>query len=385
MADFWQPEMEVQQIPRPCDHEVLTSGFDLGGLRLRNRIVMAPMTRECAPDGVPTLEMARYYARRAEGGVGMIVTEGAAPNEEGRFGRNVPRLYGADALAGWARVVAPVKAAGAAILAQIWHVGGFTPSMINMPDSLDVSRVSPSGLAATGYPVGTAMTTRQIARTVRDYGQAARQAREVGFDGVEIHAAHGYLPDQFFWSESNLRKDCYGGDIAARCRFAAEVIHECKAQAGSDFIVTLRISQWKQLDFQARVVGTPEELSDWLKPLVASGVDGFHVSTRRFWDQVFSSSGASLASWVRRLSGRPVIAVGSALLDRDFKAADGKKRGALSPRTLQWAADAIEDGEFDLIAFGRALLANPDLAQRLVSGEVAGLRDYDRSYLETLK
>ncbi|WP_438362852.1 12-oxophytodienoate reductase [Nioella halotolerans] len=376
--------MAVEQIST-LQHEVLASGFDLGGLRLRNRIVMAPMTRECAPDGVPTAEMANYYARRAEGGVAMIVTEGAAPNEEGRFGRNVPRLYGADALAGWERIVAPVKAADAAILAQVWHVGAFVPSMIGMTDSLDVTRVSPSGLAAPGRLIGKAMTTRQIARTVRDYGQAAREAREVGFDGVEIHAAHGYLPDQFFWSASNLREDCYGGNIAARCRFAAEIIAECKAQAGSDFIVTLRLSQWKQLDFLAHVAESPEELSDWLMPLMKSGADGFHVSTRRFWDQAFPSSEASLASWVRRLSGRPVIAVGSALMDRDFKAEGGKQRGDLVPRTLRWAAEAIEDGEFDLIAFGRALLANPDLAQRLVSGDVTGLRDYDRGYLDELK
>jgi 2,4-dienoyl-CoA reductase-like NADH-dependent reductase (Old Yellow Enzyme family) len=356
----------------------------LAGLALRNRIVMAPMTREQAPEGVPTTEMADYYARRAEGGVALIVTEGAAPNEEGRFGRNVPRLYGSDALSGWERVVRRVHAGGAAIFAQIWHVGAFTPSMVGMEDSLGLERLSPSGLAGPSRAFGREMTAPDIVRTVRDYAEAARVARGIGFDGIEIHAAHGYLPDQFFWAETNRRRDAYGGDLPQRSRFAAEIVAECKALAGADFPVMLRLSQWKQHDYLAQVAHSPEELADWLAPLVQAGVDGFHVSTRRFWEPAFSSNELTPAGWVRRLTGKPVIAVGSVMLNTDFKAPDGKLRSMLVPESLQRVGDGIEQGEFDLIALGRALLANPNLAQSVLSGNLIGLKNYDRSFLDRL-
>lgn len=363
----------------------LGSPLRLGGLALRNRIVMAPMTRECAPEGVPSMEMARYYGRRAEGGTGLIVTEGAAPNPEGRFGRNVPHLYGAAALQGWATVCRAAHDGGAAIFAQIWHVGAFSPEMVGMSPSLEIERLSPSGLAAPGKPFGRAMTTAEIERTIRDYGQAAKAAREAGFDGVEIHAAHGYLPDQFFWDATNRREDAFGGSPAARARFAAALITECKLRAGSDFPVSLRLSQWKQLDYLARVVDGPEALQDWLKPLVRAGVDLFHVSTRKFWEPGFAGNDETLAGWVRRLSGKPVIAVGSALLGTDFKAPTGKSHSALVPEGLHRITDGLREGRYDLMGFGRAALANPDLAQQLLRGEVASLRSYDRKYLDRLE
>ena len=362
----------------------LARPFTLGGLALRNRIVMAPMTRERAIDGVPSAEMVAYYGRRADGGAGLIVTEGAAPNEAGRFGRNVPRLYGADAMAGWAQVVRRVRAAGGAIFAQIWHVGAFTPTMVGMADSLARERLSPSGLAGPARPFGQAMTAAEIDQTIRDHAEAARLAREAGFDGVEIHAAHGYLADQFFWAETNHRCDPYGGNIARRSRFAAEIVTECKARAGSDFPVTVRISQWKQLDYLAHVVDNPEDLSLWLAPLCKAGVDGFHVSTRRFWEPAFSGNVETLAGWVRRLTGKPVIAVGAALLDTDFKSPDGKLRGRLVAGALPRIVEGIEQAEFDLIAFGRAFLANPDLADKLLHGDVGGLKSFARGDLERL-
>jgi len=228
------------------------------------------------------------------------------------------------------------------------------------------------------------MTTADIVRTIRDYAQASCRARDIGFDGVEIHAAHGYLIDQFFWSETNRRDDCYGGGPAERSRFAAEIVHECKVRAGTDFPVVLRVSQWKQHDYLGRIANTPEELSFWLVPLVKAGVDCFHVSTRRFWDPAFPGHAATLAGWVRRLTGRPVIAVGSVLLNTDFKASDGKIQAALVPEILQRVAEGLEQGEFDMIAIGRALLANPDLVKNVLSGDLDKLKSYDRSFLNRL-
>lgn len=382
----WPPEMEQMHMDHAQFGRVaaLAQPMNLAGLALRNRIVMAPMTRERAPEGVPTGEMADYYARRAEGGVALIVTEGAAPNEEGRFGSAVPRLYGADALSGWELIVRRVQAGGAKILAQIWHVGSFTPSMVGMHDSIELERLSPSGLAGSGQPYGREMTASEIARTIRDFARAARAARDAGFDGIEIHAAHGYLPDQFFWGETNRRQDAYGGDLRQRSRFAAELISACKAMAGDDFPLVLRLSQWKQHDYAARVVDSPEQLAEWLTPLVRAGADSFHVSTRRFWEPAFPGNELSPAAWVRRLTGKPVIAVGSVMLNTDFKAHDGKLRSTLNPESLQRAGDGIEQGEFDMIAIGRALLANPNLARHILSGDVAGLKNYNRSFLDNL-
>lgn len=363
----------------------LASPFRLGGLSLRNRIVMAPMTRECAPEGVPTAEMARYYGRRAEGGTGLIITEGAAPNPEGRFGKDVPHLYGAEALKGWEAVCRAAKDGGAAIFAQIWHVGAFSPEMVGMTPSLEIEGLSPSGLAAPEKPFGRAMTVEEIDRTIRDHGQAARAARAAGFDGVEIHAAHGYLPDQFFWDATNRRDDAFGGGPAQRARFAAAIVTECKLRAGSDFPVALRLSQWKQSDYLARLVEAPEELQDWLKPLIRAGVDLFHVSTRRFWEPAFAGNDETLAGWVRRLSGRPVIAVGSALLGSDFKSPTGKLESPLIEGGLHRITDGLREGRYDLMAFGRSQLANPDLAHKLMSNEAAALRPYHRKYLDRLE
>ncbi|MGO4841175.1 12-oxophytodienoate reductase, partial [Rhizobiaceae sp. 2RAB30] len=134
---------------------------------------------------------------------------------------------------------------------------------------------------------------------------------------------------QFFWAETNHRVDGYGGGIAERSRFAAEVVSECKVRAGKDFPLVLRLSQWKQHDYLTRVTDSPDEITLWLTPHVKAGVDGFQVSTRRFWDPAFPGNEATLAGWVRRLSGKPVIAVGSVLLNLDFKAPEGKTRAAL--------------------------------------------------------
>ena len=152
----------------------LFSPFTCRGLHLGNRIVMAPMTREYAPGGVPTAAMAEYYARRARGGTALLIAEGAPPNAAGNFGAAVPRLYGREVVDAWASVTGAVRSAGGAMLAQLWHVGAFDPSLIGMQDSLSgVERLSPSGLAAPGRAYGRAMTEAEIESTVAGYAAAA--------------------------------------------------------------------------------------------------------------------------------------------------------------------------------------------------------------------
>lgn len=355
-------------------------------MQLRNRVVMAPMTREFAPEGVPNEEIARYYALRAAGGTGLIITEGTPPDPAGAFGARVPRFYGDDALEGWRRVAAGVHAEGAAIVAQLWHVGAFDPSIIGMQDSLGAERVrlSPSGFAAPERALGRAMTEAEIAATIASFAAATGEAGRIGFDGIEIHGAHGYLPDQFLWSGTNQRADGYGGDLRARTRFVAELVRACRRAAGEDRVVLFRLSQWKQLDYGARIAETPDELAQIVEPLTEAGVDIFHCSTRRYWEPAFADDPLTLSAWVRRLSGRPTITVGSITLGNDFKSAQGKQVAAPAPEQIEDIERRLEAGMFDLIALGRALLANPDWVRLVESGHAAKLRTFTKAHLDTL-
>lgn len=344
------------------------------------------MTRECAPGGIPTLAMTEYYRRRAEGGAGLIITEGASPSLEGSFGSAVPRIYGEDTFAPWSSIVDAVHAEGAAIFCQIWHVGAFHPSQIGMQDShdKDVRRLSPSGLSAPGLVCGESMTQADIDTTIDNYATAASYAKRCGFDGVEIHGAHGYLPDQFFWPLTNNRTDRYNGSIAARALFSTQIVRECRTRCGGGFAISFRYSQWKQHDYKARIVASPPELAELLEPLVDAGVDLIHVSTRRFWEPCFEGSPYTLAAWTKKLSGVPVIAVGSVTLANDFKSMHGKIAAAPCQQHIEQIERALDDGDFDLIAIGRALLANPDWVNKLATGKTNELVPFDKSMLETL-
>ena len=244
--------------------ELFTS-FSINGLRLSNRIVMAPMTRNFSPGGAPGADVAAYYRRRAEGGAGLILTEGTAPNHlEAKNMPDVPHMYGEEALAGWARVVEGVHAAGGRIFSQIWHVGAVQG---HTEPKLPRTPISPSGLLKPDTKIGEPMTESEIEAMIEIYGQAAADAQRVGFDGIELHGAHGYLIDQFFWEGTNRRTDKYGGDLVGRTRFGVEVIRECRRRVGPKFPMQLRFSQWKLQDYAARLATTPEELFRFLEPL----------------------------------------------------------------------------------------------------------------------
>lgn len=346
----------------------LFTPFSFQGLTLPNRIVMAPMTRSFSPGGVPGEDVAAYYRRRAEGGVGLIITEGTyPPHPAAGFDPKVPRLYGEAALNGWRRVVDQVHGAGGHIFSQIWHVG------------MQVSSGPPP--AGGLQPVGPSMTEQEIGAVVHAYGQAARSAREAGFDGVEVHGAHGYLIDQFFWEKTNQRNDRYGGSLVARTRFATEVIREVRQNVGPRYPVGLRFSQWKIGDYDAKLARTPGELEQFLRPLVDAGVDIFHCSARHFWDTEFEGSDLNLAGWTKKLTGKPTITVGSITLGADFTTSF-RSPESTAVAGIEELLVRLERGEFDLVAVGRALIANPDWALRVKTS--AELRPFDRSLLASL-
>jgi 2,4-dienoyl-CoA reductase-like NADH-dependent reductase (Old Yellow Enzyme family) len=228
------------------------------------------------------------------------------------------------------------------------------------------------------------MTERDIADTLAAYADAAAGARALGFDGVEIHGAHGYLPDQFLWAGTNRRTDAWGGDLLGRTRFAVELVRACRRATAPDFPILWRYSQWKQLDYDARLADTPDQLQLLLGALADAGVDIFHCSTRRYWQPAFEGEVRSLAAWTRHLSGKPVIAVGSASLSNEFKSALGKVRAEIAPEDIARMAEGLERGDYDLIALGRALIANPDWVQLVQAGRIDALRTFTKDMLDTL-
>ncbi|MEE4417776.1 NADH:flavin oxidoreductase [Streptomyces bugieae] len=362
--------------------EILSRPVTLNGLTVPNRIAMAPMTRMFSPDGVPGDDVRSYYARRAAAGVGLIVTEGTYVGHEsaGQSDR-VPRFHGEQQLAGWTKVVEAVHEAGGTIVPQLWHIGMVRNQ--GEPPFADAPAVGPSGLVTAGAePTGRAMTQQDLDDVVAAFAQAAADAERIGFDGVEIHGAHGYLVDQFLWAGTNRRTDAYGGDPVARTKFAAEIVAAVRERVSAEFPVIFRYSQWKQQDYTARLAETPEELEAILTPLAAAGVDAFHASTRRYWLPEFDGSDLNLAGWSKKLTGRPTITVGSVGLDGDFLRSFAGQGAPV--RGIDNLLDRLERDEFDMVAVGRALLQDPEWAAKVLDNRFEALKPYDAAALKTL-
>ena len=362
-------------------HQSLVSPVNVGGLELNNRIVMAPMTRNQSPDNIPTDANVEYYRKRAAGGVGLIITEGTCPGHIAASGYpDVPYFHGEERLAGWKRVVDAVHAEGGKIAPQLWHVGGMRKR--GMPPEGDVDGYAPSGMNVPGKSNRHTMTDAEVQDAVDGFAAGVQAASELGFDAVELHGAHGYLLDQFFWDGTNQREDRWGGTPARRGEFVAEIVKASRQRVGADFPIILRYSQWKQQDFSARLAETPDALEAFLTPLVDAGVDLFHCSQRRFWESEFEGSDLNLAGWTRKLSGVPTITVGSISLDRDFIPEPGEgffSGGGIA--SIDRLLEALERGDFDLAAVGRALIANPDWANKVQAGGVDALHPYEKEML----
>lgn len=355
--------------------------FMYRNFRIKNRIVMAPMTRGFAPQGVPTEDMTTYYQRRAKGEVGLIITEGTVVNRPASsVYPDVPHFYGVEAIEGWQKVVSAVKSEGAQLAPQIWHQGIVKGRSDWTPSSLPEG---PSGLLTPTEKAGKAMDLEDIQTTQQAFIDAGILAQTLGFDCLELHGAHGYLIDQFFWNATNTRTDLYGGaTIKERTRFAAEIVQGIRKKVGPDFPIILRLSQWKQQDYNAKIAANPEELELWVNPLAEAGVDIFHCSQRRIAEPEFSGSPLNFAGWVKKLTGKPTISVGSVGLNGDFIKAF---RGEGAPvANIEWVNEALDRGDFDLVAVGRALLADPDWAVKIRDQRAHELQGFRKEHLETL-
>lgn len=360
--------------------------FPWGQTTLRNRIVMAPMTRSHSPGKIPGDDVVAYYRRRAEGGVGLIVTEGTNPDHPASSAYpNVPGFYGEAGLAGWKKVVDAVHAVGGAIIPQLWHCGSFRQR--GMEPDPEVPGMGPSPISHPFHDgkgeVPHVMSQADIDDTIASYARAAVDARRLGFDGVELHGAHGYLIDQFFWEGTNQRTDRYGGSLEARLTFGVELVKAIRQGVGADFPIVLRYSQWKLGNYDCKMLRDSKELERFLLSLVDAGVDVFHASTRRFNDPEFAGSDLNLAGWTKKITGRPAITVGSVGLDLEFLKSSfegGQARQAGLDDLLR----RLDNGEFDLVAVGRALLSDPAWADKVRAGREDEIVEFSPKHMETL-
>lgn len=363
--------MTAPQVQGP---EALFQPLTIRSMQTRNRIVMSPMTRGFCPDGVPTEQVAAYYGRRAEGGVGLIITEGVAVDHPAALGdaglgeNNIPALGNAASVDGWRTVVEEVHARGAKIIPQLWHQGAMRkPGTGPHPD---VPSVSPSGLwgplgrmtsiDAASIPadprIGEEMSEELIQDTIDAFVRSAVNAVAAGFDGIALHGGHGYLIDNFLWEGTNQRTDRWGGSRARRSAFPAELVRRIRASIGEEMPIFFRFSQWKQQDFRATLADNAEELREVLQPIAEAGVDVFDASVRYYNKAAFEGDSASLAGVAKRVTGKLSMAVGGVginqgMYDRDKPAAVVSDFGPLY--------DRFAAGEFDLVAVGRAMIGDP--------------------------
>ncbi len=364
----------------------LFTPLTIKGLSLPNRIVMAPMTRNFSPQGVPGENVAEYYRKRAAGGTGLIITEGTGIDRpESRNHPDIPAFHGEKSLAGWGNVVETVHGAGGKIAPQLWHTGLVAAQVPDQPRPGQPE--GPSGIDDKGEPFGKAMSEEDVADAVAKFASAAADAVKLGFDTIELHGAHGYLIDQFFWGAMNRRDDKWGGaTLPERSRFAVEIVKQVRAAMPEDMPLIMRVSQWKAQDYTVKLAPTPDEMEAWLGPLVSAGVDVIHASQRRFWEPEFpeidGEKGLNFAGWAKKLTGATTISVGSVALDGDILGAFAGESSKVAD--IGELERRMEAGEFDLIAVGRALIANPEFANAVRDGRQDALRGFDAQMLGEL-
>ncbi|WP_267904524.1 NADH:flavin oxidoreductase [Pseudomonas viridiflava] len=342
--------------------------FDMGHLQLRNRLALAPMTRVSATEtGNATHDMAKYYERFAKGGFALVITEGIYTDRRFSQGyRFQPGLTDQPQALAWRPVVDAVHRHESAVIAQIMHAGALSQANRFTDGTAGPSGVRPKGEQMAfyrgdgKYRVPRAMSDEDIADAIEGFAQAAKLAVETaGFDGVEIHAANGYLLDQFLTDYSNQRSDGWGGDIRQRLRLTLEVVAEVKKVVGRS-PVGVRISQGKVNDFQHKWVEGEKGAETVFGSLSDSGVDFLHVTEYEAWQPAFPDNDVSLLALARRYAPDVVLIANGGLHDPE-------------------KAEQVLQSGADMVAVGKAALANPDLAQRM--SERRALDDFDPSLL----
>lgn len=338
--------------------------YELSGITLKNRVVMCPLTRSRAIGNVPNDLMATYYGQRA--GAGLIITEGTSPSPNGIGYARIPGIYSPEQVAGWKQVTSAVHQRGGRIFIQLMHTGriGHPANMPAGAEILAPSAIRPAGAMWTDasgaeepFPTPRAMNQDDIRHTIDEYAQAARNAIEAGFDGVELHGANGYLIDQFLNPGANQRDDAYGGSPENRNRFALEVARATIEAIGKER-VGIRLSPYGVFNDQIIFDETDAQYIDLAKGLSALGLVYVHLVD-------MSPMGAP----------KPAESVVRGIRD-SFAGALILSGGYDRAR----AEVDLTEGRGDLIAFGRPFISNPDLVERLASGAALAAPDHTTFY-----
>jgi len=342
---------------------ILYTPFTLGPIVLQNRLVMAPMTRSRANGNIPNALMTQYYSERAA--AGLIITEGTSSSPDGLGYPRIPGIFSADQIEGWKAVTEAVHRKGARIFLQLMHCGRISHPL-NMPAGARI--IAPSAVAASGemytdadglkpLPVPEAMTLVDISAAVAEYARAAENAVEAGFDGVELHAANGYLLEQFIRPNSNLRTDSYGGSLENRARFVLEVVAAVNAAIGREK-VGIRLSPFGVFNDMPLYDRMEEEYAWLASELNLSALAYIHLVDH-------SAMGSPHVPDSIKATFRSAFK-GALILSGGY---DAEK-----------AETDLSAGKCDLIAIGRAFIANPDLVERWKTGAPLNAPDMDTFY-----
>jgi 2,4-dienoyl-CoA reductase-like NADH-dependent reductase (Old Yellow Enzyme family) len=355
----------------------LLQPLDIRRLHLRNRFVMPGMQRYWCVDGAPDIRLREYYRRRVLGGASLIISESCAIDHPSATKNPTFARISADTREAWRVSVAGVHDAGGAMFLQLWHQGAVNYGG-DAESNPSFVALSPSGIAHPGESFGRAATEAELQGIKRAFVQGALDAAEIGADGVELHSAHGFLLDQFLWPGTNKRTDRYGGAVVTdRATFVAEVAAAVRAATGPDFVISVRISQWKESDYDAKIVDEPAQLGDLVSALRTAGADIFHVSTRRFWTPEWDGSDLGLAGWVKSFTDAAVIAVGSVGLDIDVMASlAGEEARPTGASRIDELVQRFQRGDFDLVSVGRSQIGDPDWVTKMGDGRIPEIRAF---------
>ena len=344
---------------------MLFSPEKLGNINVKNRFIVAPMTRVSAnPEGTPNNEMQNYYVDYALGGFGLIITEGTYFDELHSQGyENQPGIANQSHVEGWRKIVDAVHKQNVPIIQQLLHAGALIQKNRYVSHAISPSPIQPVGEMAPRYigsgrfPIPREIEKDEIKQVIRSYGDAAARSMEAGFDGIEIHGANGYLPDQFLTTYTNKREDEFGGTLENRLRFHCEVVKEVRKSIGTNATLGIRISQTKINDFEHEWPGQVNDAKIIFSRIAEAGPDYIHISTHKGLVEVFDSK-RNLASLAKEYSGITVIGCGG--LHDHIK-----------------AQRVLEDGDADFIAIGKGALADPALPNKISTGTSPSIFDPD--------
>jgi 2,4-dienoyl-CoA reductase-like NADH-dependent reductase (Old Yellow Enzyme family) len=339
-------------------YQTLFDATSIGDVDLANRVALSPMTRVSATaEGLPTDQIGAYYRRFAEGGFALLITEGLYIDEQASQGYYFqPGIATTAHAMAWQPIVQGVHDCGSKYFAQLMHAGSQSQGNPHTTTTWGPSAIRPRGEQMAMYrgsgPYRTpeAMTREHIGKVRGAFVESARQARDAGFDGVEIHGANGYLIDEFLTDYMNTRTDGYGGNTADRVRLAAEVCHNVVSAVGSDIAVGIRISQGKVSDNHHRWAGREDDAATIFGALAEAGIDYIHTTEYRALAPAFGDSGKSLAQLAKQYSRLPIIANGHLDDPRD-------------------AAAIVDSGAADVVALAKPALANRDWPHRVRTGQ----------------